>query len=82
MLGEGQVDLRAALDVRRVDLRQVGVDAQGLNGLQVKEFLARAGVDQLAGVDVARGDDAVEGRVDLLKGLQFAQALRRWPARS
>ena len=75
VLGEGEADLRAALHVCRVELRQVGVDAQGLNGLHVKEFLARAGVDQLAGVDVARGDDAVEGRIDLFKGLQFAQPL-------
>ena len=72
VLGKGEVDFGAALHVLRVDLGQVGVDAQGLNGLHVEELLARAGVDQLAGVDVARGDDAVEGRVDLLKGLQFA----------
>ena len=57
------------------DLRQVGVDAQGLDGLQVEELLARAGVDQLAGIDVAGGNDAVEGRIDLLEGLQFAQPL-------
>ena len=72
VLGKGQVDLRAALHVLRVDLRQVGVDAQGLDGLHVEEFLARAGVDQLAGIDVAGGDHAVKGRVDLLEGLQFA----------
>jgi hypothetical protein len=54
----------------------------------VKEFLARAGIDQLAGIDIAGGDDAVEGRIDLLKGLQLAQPLDvglggatapRWP---
>ena len=64
-----------ALHVLRIDLRQVGVDAQRLDGLQVEEFLARARVDQLAGVDVARGDHAVERRIDLLEGLQFAQPL-------
>ena len=29
------------------------------------------GADQLAGIDVARGDHAVEGRIDLLERLQF-----------
>ena len=65
----------AALYGLRVDLRHVGVDAQGLHGLHVEEFLPRALIDQLAGIDVARGDHAVKGRVDLLEGLQFAEAL-------
>ena len=72
MLGKGEIDLHAALQRLRVDLRHIGVDAQGLDGLHVEELGARALVDQLAGVDVARGDHAVERRIDLLEGLQFA----------
>ena len=82
VLGEGEADFGAAPYVRRVELGQVGVDAQGLNGLHVKEFLARAGVDQLAGIDVAGGDDAVEGRIDLFEGLQVRGAAAHWPGRS
>src|ERR1035438_52184 len=75
VLGESEVDLRSTLDGLRVELRQVGVDAQGLDGLEVEELLGRAGVDKLADVDGAGGDHAVKRRVDLLNGLQFAQAL-------
>ena len=75
VLGEGQADLRACFGGSGIDLRQVGVDAQGLDGLQVEEFLAGAGVDELAGVDGAGGNDPVERRIDLLKRLQFAQPL-------
>ena len=42
VLGKGEVDLHAALHALRVDLRHVGVDAQGLDGLHVKELVARA----------------------------------------
>jgi hypothetical protein len=41
----------------------------------VEELLACALIDQLAGIDRAGGDHAVEGCVDLLKGLQIAQAI-------
>ena len=75
MLGKGEVDLHAALHALRIDLRQIGVDAQGLNRLQVKELLASPGIDQLARIDGARGDHAVEGRIDLLEGLQLVKAL-------
>ncbi len=36
---------------------------------------AGAGVDQLADVGVARGDHAVERRINVLEGLQFLEAL-------
>ena len=54
---------------------QVGVDAQGLNGLQVKELVGRTLIDQLAGIDIAGSDDAVEGRIDFFEGLEFLKAL-------
>ena len=74
-LGKGEVDLCAALHIAGVDLRQVGIDAQGLRGLHVEELACAALGDQLAGIDVAGGDHAVKGRVDLLKRLQFLEPL-------
>src|SRR6185437_15909646 len=57
----------------RVDLRHVHVDAQHLVGGEVKKLAARAGVDQRADVDVARGDDAVEGGEHVLEAGQLAE---------
>jgi hypothetical protein len=59
----------------RIELGQVGVDAQGLNGLKVKELVRPTFGDQLAGIDIAGSDDAVKGRVDFFEGLEFLEAL-------
>ncbi len=75
MLRKIEIDLFAALDAARVDLGNVGVDAQGLKRLHVEQFVGAALGDQLADVDGARGDHAVKGGVDLFKRLQFLEPL-------
>src|ERR1700678_4394277 len=79
MLGEGEIDGFALVDRGGEDAGQVGVDAQSVDGLHVEELgggvLACAGVDELADVYAAGGDDAVEGRVDLFKGGELLEAL-------
>ena len=80
VLGKGEVDLHAALEGLRIELRHVGVNAQRLEGLHVEELrsgaLPGALADELAGIDRARRHHAVEGRVNLLERLQFAQPLQ------
>ena len=82
MLGKRNVDLRAALDVVRVQLRHVGINAQRLQRLHVKQLLRRARIDQLPDIDAARGNHSVEGRINLFESTAAPSADPRWPARS
>ena len=78
----GQFGLRdgdavAGLDALGVSLRHVDVDAQRVDLGQAEQRAAGAavaGVDQVAHVDGAAGDDAGEGRDDALEFLGLLQA--------
>ena len=79
ILGKSKVDFHSALDGLREELRHVCIDAESLERLHVEELGADAlpgtGADELAGIDLARGYYAVEGRIDFLERLHFKQAL-------
>src|SRR5208283_855724 len=75
MLGKGEIDLHATLQGLRVELGNVGIDAQRFQSLQMEELGSRALADELAGIDVARRDYAAKRRVDFLKRLQLAKAI-------
>jgi hypothetical protein len=70
----------AVVDVGGVDLGDGDEDAQLVDAGDAEEFLGGtaggggAGVDEVADVGVALGDDAAVGGVDLLKGLQLFEA--------
>ena len=71
----------------RIHLRNIDEDAQRTDGGDVEDLLAASdgaragrggaagGGDQLADVQIARGDDAVEGRLDALERLQLFEPM-------
>ena len=70
-------DRRARSRGLRLHLRHPDVDAQLVRGCQAKQLARlgrRPGLDQGADIGIARGDDAVERRVDALEPLQILQA--------
>ena len=69
---KSQVELEPSLCGVHVELRHIGVDAKGLNGLHVKELSSGALIDQLAGIDITGGDHAIEGGIDLFERNQLA----------
>ncbi len=74
---EGQGGWRTGAGGAGVHLGNRDVQPELLNGRDVKEFpRLRAGpsVDECSNVRIARGDDAVEGGIDILKRLQLHQA--------
>ena len=71
-LRHGQIRLDARNRRGGINLRHIDVDAQGVNGRHMKQFLgaaAASGTNELADIGIARRKHAVERRVNLLKGL-------------
>ncbi len=61
----------------RIHLRHIDIQAQGIDlrhGEQRLAGAAIAGVDQVADIDIAPGDDAVKRRHHLIEALKLAQA--------
>jgi len=58
-----------------VDLGYVHIDAEDILGSHVEELLGGTGVDKRPYVDVARGDDAVKGCIDVLEADELLDAL-------
>ena len=58
-----------------VELGHVDVDAQDIFGGEVEELPVGAGIDEGADVDIARGDDAVKGRIDAFEADELFEAL-------
>ena len=77
--GENQIRVQPRPDLRGIELRDIDIDAQRVQGRDVKQFArgsaAAAGIDQLADVGIARRDHAVKGRVHFLEGLHVLQPL-------
>ena len=77
ILVEGKGRLAAVVYGGGVGLGDGDVDADAADGRKVEELL-RGGVfpggDERADIDAAGGDDAVEGGVDVLKGLKLLEA--------
>src|SRR6185503_15260388 len=53
MLRKVNVDFGSALQIRRVQLRHIGIHAQRVQSLHVKELSCGARIDQLPDIDVA-----------------------------
>jgi hypothetical protein len=74
-LGLRHDDRLAGLDELRRRLRHVDVDPQRVGLRQQEQRAPGAGVDEVADVDVAPRDDAVERRDDALESFHLLQAL-------
>ena len=75
ILGKCELRLCARQRIARVNLRHVDVDTQHVRRGHVEELFGCALVDELTDIDAARGDDAIEGRIDLLERLNCFQPL-------
>ena len=70
------LDLGADRDIAGISLRHIDEHAQGIGlGHGEQGDAAAAGVDEIAEIDIARGDDAVKRRLHMLEAGHFLQLL-------
>lgn len=70
------LDIGADRDIARIGLRHVDEHTQGIGlGHGEQGDAAAAGVDQIADIDIALGDDAVERRLHAFEAGHFLQLL-------